>query len=81
MTDKQTKIAKIVVDREKCISAATCLVFAPNVFALDEELKAIVTNAHGDDDEAILAAAKSCPELAIFLYDDSGNQIFPEQEL
>ena len=76
MTDKQTKIAKIVVDREKCISAATCL-----VFALDEELKAIVTNAHGDDDEAILAAAKSCPELAIFLYDDSGNQIFPEQEL
>ncbi|OGZ42378.1 MAG: hypothetical protein A3C80_00650 [Candidatus Ryanbacteria bacterium RIFCSPHIGHO2_02_FULL_45_43] len=70
-------MGRIVVDRDKCISAATCLAFAPNVFALDEEMKAFVTNPKGDDDETILAAAKSCPELAIFLYDEEGNQIFP----
>ncbi|MBI4092399.1 MAG: ferredoxin [Candidatus Kerfeldbacteria bacterium] len=71
------KIGKIVVDRELCIGAASCLALAANTFELDEENKAIVKNPKGDSDEDIHAAAVSCPTNAIFLYDEKGNQIYP----
>ncbi len=72
-----TKIAKIMVDRELCIGAASCVAIAPGVFALDDENKAYVLDAAGADDETILLAAESCPTRAIFLYDKDGNQIYP----
>lgn len=71
------KIAKIVVDRDLCIGAASCVAVAPGVFELDDENKAVVTNPKGADDETILLAAKSCPTHAILLYDENGEQIFP----
>lgn len=76
-TPKPLKIAKIVVDRNLCIGAASCVAVAPGVFELDSENKAIVYNAKGADDETILLAAKSCPTQAILLFDENGNQIFP----
>ena len=51
------KIAKIVVDRDLCIGAASCVAIAPGVFALDEENKAYVVSDKGADDETILLAA------------------------
>ena len=33
------KIAKIYVDRDLCIGAASCVAIAPGVFALDDENK------------------------------------------
>lgn len=75
---KQTpKIAKIEVDREACISVASCVDIAPEVFQLDQEGKAIVKNAKGNPDETILEAAQSCPVNAIILYDEKGNKIWP----
>jgi len=71
------KIAKIYVDRELCIGAASCIAIAPGVFRLDGENKAFVYDAKGADDETILLAAQSCPTRAIILYDESGNQIYP----
>ena len=71
------KIAKIHVDREKCIGAASCVAIAPGVFQLDAENKAIIVNEKGADDETILLAAQSCPTQAIILFDEEGNQIFP----
>lgn len=68
---------KIEIKRDICIGAATCSAIAPDVFELDAELKAVVKNAQGADDETILDAAKSCPTLAIYIYDDAGKQIFP----
>ncbi|MEK7639967.1 MAG: ferredoxin [Patescibacteria group bacterium] len=67
----------IVVDREKCISAGSCVAVAPEVFELDAEGKAIVTNATGASDEAILDAARACPTLAITLIDSNGKQVVP----
>ncbi len=67
----------IVVDREKCISAGSCVAVAPEVFELDGEGKAIVKNATGDSDEMILDAAKACPTLAITLIDSNGKQVVP----
>lgn len=75
---KPLKIGKIVVDRNLCIGAASCIAVAPGVFELDSENKAVVYNDKGADDETILLAAKSCPTLAILLFDEEGNQIYPE---
>ena len=74
---QQPRIAKIVVDRDLCIGAASCVAIAPGVFALDDENKAYVVNDKGADDETILLAAQSCPTRAILLYDKDGNQIYP----
>lgn len=68
---------RIEVKRDLCIGAATCTAIAPDVFELDEELKAIVKNQTGADKNTILEAAKSCPTLAIYIYDDADKQIFP----
>ncbi len=75
--EKKIKIAKIVVDRNLCIGAASCIAVAPGVFQLDGENKAVVYNDKGADDETILLAAQSCPTQAILLFDEEGNQIYP----
>ena len=68
---------KIEIKRDICIGAATCSAIAPDVFELDDELKATVKNQQGADEATILEAARSCPTLAIYLYDDAGKQVFP----
>ncbi|MFH1621173.1 MAG: ferredoxin [Patescibacteria group bacterium] len=75
---KPIKISKIVVDRELCIGAGPCVTVAPGVFQLDEDNKAIIIDAKGADDDTILLAAQSCPVQAISLFDEDGNQIYPE---
>ncbi len=80
MSDKQNKkIWKVVVKRDACIGAATCVVVSPDAFELDGENIAVVKpNAELRSDEELLMAAQSCPTAAIFLYDEEGNQIFPK---
>ncbi len=68
---------RIEVKRDICIGAATCSAIAPDVFELDAEMKSVVKNATGADEPTIIEAAKSCPTLAIFIYDDADKQIFP----
>ena len=71
-------IGKIKIDRDLCIGAGTCAVLAPNTFELDNELKAVLKKGdHKDSEEYILAAAKSCPVLAIILEGEDGKQIYP----
>lgn len=74
------KIGKIEVKRDMCIGAGPCVAIAPGVFQLDEEGKAYVVNPKGADDETIKMAAEACPVLAIFLYDEKGNQIYPQRQ-
>lgn len=71
------KIARIVVDRELCIGATTCVAFAGKTFVMDGENKATVIVPRGDIDEDVLAAAASCPVNAILLYDEDGKRIEP----
>ena len=78
MSDKKPLvISKIVVDRDLCIGAATCVTITPGVFQMDDENKAKVVDLHGAEAESILMAAESCPTKAIFLYDEEGKQIYP----
>jgi len=68
---------KVKVDRDLCIGVGNCVAYAPTVFALDEENKAVVLDPSSVDDETLLGAAESCPENAIIVEDDEGNQLHP----
>lgn len=73
------KIRRIVVDRQACIGARSCVVVAPGVFQIDEQNLAYVVDPDSSDDETILLAAQSCPVLAIHIYDENDKQIFPSE--
>ncbi len=74
------RIHKIVIDRDGCIGAATCIFEAPEAFKLDSENVAVlVDGAEKVDDDKLLIAAQSCPTQAIILYDKDGVQIFPQR--
>ena len=68
---------KVRVDRDLCIGVGNCVAFAPTVFALDKENKAIVLDPPSVDYDILLEAAGSCPENAIIIEDDEGNQLYP----
>ena len=67
---------KVRVDRELCIGVGNCVAFAPTVFELDEENKAVVLDPASVDDDTLMEAAESCPESAIIVEDDDGNQLY-----
>lgn len=68
---------EIRIKRPTCISAATCVVYAPNTFDLDEENIAIIKDGEWDKMEKIIAAAQSCPVLAIEVL-QKGKKIYPK---
>jgi ferredoxin len=68
---------KVRVDRELCIGVSNCVAIAPTIFKLDAENKAVVLDINSVDEETLMEAAKSCPENAIIIEDDEGNQLYP----
>ena len=73
------KIGKIEIDREKCISVASCVAIDPDTYELDAEGKAVVKNPNSGDAAKILEGAKSCPVNAIVVYDEAGKKIWPQE--
>ncbi len=83
----------IKVDPDLCIGAASCVTIADDTFALNDENKADVLD-HGaapdgpsyertievseEEKENIILAAQSCPTLAVAVFDEAGNQLYPE---
>jgi len=77
---KQIGRYKVTVIKEKCISAASCVAIAPEVFALDEQQIAKVISQNGNNDETKLLAAQSCPTQAIVVVDTkTDQQVWPKQ--
>lgn len=68
---------KVKVDRESCIGIGNCVAIAPTVFKLDDQNKVVVLDSGSVDEETLMEAAKSCPENAIIVEDDDGNQLYP----
>jgi len=68
---------KVKVLTEKCISAATCTIYANNTFELDEGGIAYVKETSWDDAATIVQAAQSCPTTAIIVEDLAGNRLWP----
>jgi len=73
-----SKIGKIVIDRDLCIAAFSCIVVSSETYELDVENKVVVKGADAVDDDEIIMSAESCPTKAIFLFDNNGKQIFPK---
>ncbi len=73
-----SNITKIVVDRDLCIAAVSCMAVAAETWDLDDENKIVVTDANSVDDETLIASAAACPTKAIFLYDGAGTQVYPK---
>lgn len=73
-----SNIGKIVVDRDLCIGAASCIAVSGITYELDGENKAIVIDANTIDDATLIMSAESCPTKAIILFDKSGSQVFPK---
>ena len=67
---------EIKIIRSKCISAATCVVYAAQTFDLDDEYLAIIKKGDWDKFEKILAAARSCPTMAIEVH-QKGKKVYP----
>ena len=61
---------EVHVDRDACTGARACALRAPATFSLDADRKAVVAEPPGDPEEAVLAAARSCPNFAIELRRD-----------
>ncbi len=68
---------KVRVDRELCIGISNCVAIAPTVFKLDDENKAAVLDPGSVVEETLMEAAESCPQNAIIVEDDEGNQLYP----
>ena len=81
-TRKSGKIRRIVVDRQGCIGARSCVVVAEKVFQMDDKnLAYVLDDVESTDEETIHLAAEACPVLAIHLYDKDGNKIFPKESI
>lgn len=70
---------EIHVHRALCIGAATCVVYAPSTFDLDSDNLAFIQNKQWDRLEKIVAAAQSCPVVAIEVY-QNGRRLYPKQK-
>ena len=68
---------RVKVDRELCVGVSNCVAIAPTVFKLDGQNRAAILDPGSVDEETLMEAAKSCPENAIIIEDDDGNQIYP----
>ena len=72
----------ITIEPTLCMAFGSCETLAPNVFVVDKDKminpKATLKSETGDDFEAILAAAQTCPTKAIIIRDRyTGEQIYP----
>ena len=73
-----SNIGKIVVDRDLCIGAASCVAVSGETWELDNENKVVVTHVDAADDATLMMSAESCPTKAIILFDKEGKQVFPK---
>ncbi|MBN1457994.1 MAG: ferredoxin [Armatimonadetes bacterium] len=69
---------EIKIDPKRCSGEAVCVGLAPTVFRLNAQGRAEVVDAEGADPDDIVAAAKSCPQLAISVFESgSGKRLAP----
>jgi len=63
-----TEPLRIHADRAACKGARACVRRAPGTFSLDAQRRVIVAPALDDADEAILDAARACPNFALEVF-------------
>jgi ferredoxin len=68
---------KVKVDRDLCTGVSNCVAIAPTVFKVDKHNKVVLLDPGSVDDSVLMDAAEACPENAIIIEDDDGNQLYP----
>ena len=68
---------RVRVDRDLCTGVGNCVAYAPTVFKLDDENKAVVLDPGSVSYDTLEVAAESCPQGAVIIEDDQGRQVFP----
>jgi len=60
---------KVDIDRDRCAGHGRCYVFAPDVFAPDDEGFSVplLPMPGGEHREAVLKAVRNCPEQAVLV--------------
>ena len=64
-----SKICKISINQDSCISCGTCVAIDSNTYKLNDENKSIVIDANVADDETLITSEEACPVKAISLTD------------
>ena len=64
--------AVITVDRDVCMGAGICIMYAPATFVHDGDTKAVVIDVDGDPMESIRMAVEACPTGALTLSNGKG---------
>ena len=64
---------EIQVNRARCIATKACINAAPGVFQLDPCQVSSVKDPEGEDLDAVIEAAESCPTGAISVYRDGAK--------
>jgi ferredoxin len=77
MPGVRRRALKVRVDRKLCTGVSNCVVIAPTVFKLDNENRAVVLDPTSVAEPTIMEAAESCPQNAIIVENDEGNQLYP----
>ncbi len=59
----------IAIDPDRCLASGSCTFHAPDTFDLDDDTMKVVLidGGDGDSDDAVRAAAESCPNRVITL--------------
>jgi ferredoxin len=71
---------EIRVDRDLCMGSAQCSMYASNTFGQDDDAIAIVTDQHGDPEDAIATAISCCPTQALSIVTIEGEAETAAQE-
>lgn len=69
---------RVVVDKDRCIGAGSCVDLARLTFKFDEDGKAEIIDQDGNSDEEKLLAAQACPNMAIKVINTAtGETVWP----
>jgi ferredoxin len=70
---------KVVIDKNKCIGAGSCIDMAGLTFQMGEDKKAELIDQDGNSDEEKLMAAQVCPNMAITIINtETGETVWPK---
>jgi ferredoxin len=70
---RRIDLVRITIDRERCMGSGNCAFWAPSTFDLDDDLKAIVLDADGDDSSKVRNAVEACPTHALALVEQDAS--------
>ena len=68
---------QVRIRRRDCCGTGACVEIAPDVFVIDSQQKATILDPEAVPLETLIEAAEACPNQAIVIEDDGGNQVFP----